>query len=83
MRTTDVVEIHEKNCWKLTLYGDGSMRFESLYRNRVNQVHLISPDMALDEEAVPKYVYWMYIEMFVAHPEIFNPVNLEEELSWL
>lgn len=83
MRTTDVVEIHEKNCWSVTLYDDGFIFIQSHFKIRQNVGHLLPPEMALEEDAVPKYVYWMYIEMIANWPEIFNPVNLEEELSWL
>ena len=84
---TEIVEVHRKDCWRVTLFADGGMVIASMYLNgKRNRLYVVAKDSELDfekiEAEVPAYVFYMYLEMVIAHPEIFPVMTKEEELAW-
>ena len=62
-----LVECHQKNCWSVDLFSDGTIHVLSYYVKRANVLHILPPTMPLDRLSVPKYVYKMYIEAIDLH----------------
>lgn len=55
--------IHEKNCWTVTLYSDGSIVAYSNYKVRTNIAHVIPANYPLAGSygLIPDYVFNMLL----------------------
>lgn len=53
--------VHEKNCWTLTMFEDGTIYLESSFKRKVNTGHMIPVGCKL-LYWVPEYVQVMFDE---------------------
>jgi hypothetical protein len=59
---SDVILVHEKNNWTLTLYRDGTIFLYTHYARRFNSGHLLGPDDVVQPGRLPVYVEKMVRE---------------------
>lgn len=64
----NIVEIHELNNWKVTLFDNSVVWIESVYTTRLNKRYAFYYGIELPQ--LPKYVLDMVYQMFDSHRDI-------------
>lgn len=58
----NILEVHEKYCWRVVQYDDGSASVNSMYMNRKNYFFGITEMTDIESLGIPQYVQGMLWE---------------------